>query len=394
MEDMNDYGIDLRVCVTHTTLPSLNNDDSLTLGENVELECLSNTPLDAAINILLPVNLAEIWLLLGEVEWVDATVKVSVAGGASVTSDHEDWADWPVLGQETSRLAGSGEDKNGSSVQVEGRADSRHGTRLDSTDWALHSAAHLLEVADVWDSGLGLQAGTVHGSDGLDWVRSLGSLSGKHDTVRSITNSVANVGNLSASGTWVADHGLQHLSGADDWLSGDVAHGNHLLLSDVDLLVWDLDAEITTGNHDTIGLLEDVGKVVKTLSVLNLGNDLNVLALLAEDLANGADVSTGADERGKDHVNVVLNTELEVGLVLLRESWEIDIGIWEVHALLGRDVAIRLSTSLQVLLIDDLKDLELELSIIDADDSGGTLGLDAVANDLGEVLVVNIAGIV
>ena len=326
-------------------------------------------------------------------EWIDATVKVSVAGGGSVTGDHEDWADWSVLGQETSRLAGSREDKNGSSVQVEGRADSRHGTGLDSGDWALDSAAHLLKVADVWDSGLGLQAGTVHGSDGLHWVRSLGSLSGKHDTVGSITNSVANIGNLSTGGTWVADHGLQHLGGTDDWLSGDVTHGNHLLLGNVDLLVWDLNAKITTSDHDTISLLEDVGEVVKTLSVLNLGNDLDVLALLAENLANGADVSTGADERGKDHVDVVLNTELEVGLVLLRESWEIDIGIWKVDTLLGRDVAIRLSTSLQVLLIDDLKNLELELSIVDADDSGSTLSLDAVANDLWEVLVVNIAGI-
>lgn len=385
------FGENLRVGVSHATLPSLNNDNSLALGENVQLESLGDTPLDAAVDILLPVNLAEVGLLLLEVEWVDAAVEVRVARGGGVAGNHENGADWSVLGQEASRLAGGGENKDGSCVHVEGGTDSSHGASLNGGDRASDSAAHLLEVADVWNSGLGLQAGAVHGSDGLDWVRSLGGLSRKHDAVGSISDSVSNIGNLSTGSTWVTNHGLQHLGSTDNWLSGNVAHGNHLLLGDVDLFVWDLDTEITTSDHDTISLLEDVREVVKTLTVLNLGDDLDVLALLTENVANGLDIGTRADEGGKDHINAILNTKLEVSLVLLGESWKVDISIWEVDTLLGRDVTVRLSASLQVLLVNDLKDLELELSIINADDGGGALLLDSLANDLGKVLVVNIA---
>lgn len=141
-------------------------------------------------------------------------------------------------------------------------------------------------MGDVGNGVLGLQTGLVHLVDGFGRVATLGSLSGKHNAVSAIGDGVADVADLGTSRTRVLDHGLQHLGSADDWLASDVAHGNHLLLGSKDLGGRNLDTEITTGDHDTVSGLENLGKVVETLSVLNLGNDLNVLAFLSQNVTD------------------------------------------------------------------------------------------------------------
>lgn len=123
------------------------------------------------------------------------------------------------------------------------------------------------------------------------------------------------------------------MSSTDDGLSGNVALGNHHLLGHEDLGRRDLDTEITTGDHDTVGLLQDFVKVEDTLLVLDLGNDLDVGTVGAENLSDLLDVVAGSDKRSEDHVDVVLDTESEIGLVLLRQGGEIDRGLGEVDTL-------------------------------------------------------------
>ena len=284
------------VGVTHTTLPALNNDNSLTFLENVEGNGVAESPLDTAINILLPVDLAKVGLGLGEKEGVDTTVKMGEPGSRVVPGDHDNGSDRAVLGDETSGLAGGGENEDGSGVEVERSADRGHGARLDNGDGALGQAAKLLEVADVGDGVLGLEDGLAHLTDGFVGVRTLGGLTRKHDAVSAIGNSVTNIADLSAGGSGVLDHGLKHLGSADDGLAGNVAHGNDLLLSSKDLSGGNLDTQVTTGNHDTVGLAENLSEVVETLPVLDLGDDLDVLALLAKDVADVLDILTATDE--------------------------------------------------------------------------------------------------
>lgn len=61
------------VGVTHAALPALDDDDGIANGQGVELQSTLNAPLDALVNILLPVDLGEVGLGLGEQEGVDAT---------------------------------------------------------------------------------------------------------------------------------------------------------------------------------------------------------------------------------------------------------------------------------------------------------------------------------
>jgi hypothetical protein len=223
----------------------------------------------------------------------------------------------------------------------------------------------------------------VHHSHGLDRVVTLGSLTRQHDAVSSIENGVANVADFGTGGAGVVGHGLQHLGGTDGGLACNVALCDHHLLGDEDLAGRDLDTKVTTGNHDTVGLPEDLVKVVQTLLVLDLGNDLDVLAILAEDLTDGRDIATMANEGGEDHVDAVLDTKAEIGLVLLGERGKIDVGLGKVDTLLGRNLAVVDALALEGLVVNYLKDLEGQDTIVDVDDAAGR-------DDLCDVLVVDV----
>jgi hypothetical protein len=266
---------------------------------------------------------------------------------------------------------------------LERSTHSGNGASFAGVGWSGGESTELVEERLIRDASLSEEAGLGHHTDSSLWVRSLSSLSRQHYAVGAIKNSICNVRDLGTSWTGVVGHGLEHLGSTNDWLSGQVALGDHHLLSDEDLGRWDLNTEITTSNHDTVSLPQDLVKVVKTLLVLNLGNDLNFPALLSENLSDGGDITSTTNERSKDHVDVVLDTKLQVGNVLLGEWWEIDIGLWEVDTLLGRDLSVVQALGLDGLFIDNLEDLKGENTIVDVDN---LLWL----NDLGDVLIVNI----
>jgi len=66
------------VGVAHTTPPALYADHGSTLGENTELDRIHDTPLEAAVDVLLPGGLVEVGLVFGEVEGIDTAVQMRV----------------------------------------------------------------------------------------------------------------------------------------------------------------------------------------------------------------------------------------------------------------------------------------------------------------------------
>lgn len=371
------------VGVTHTTLPALNNHDGVAGGQNLELKGVVDSPLDAAIHILLPVDLREVRLGLGEQERVHATVQMGESRSCGGSRHHEDGAHGSVLGQHAGRLSGGRQDDDTTGTKVQRGTDSGHGARLDGADGSLDQSAQLLEVGDVGDGVLSLETSLVHLLDGLGGVVTLGRLAGKHDTVSSVSDGVTDIADLGTSGTGVLDHGLEHLGGADDGLASKVAHGDELLLGSKHLGGGNLDTKVTTGNHDTVSLLENLLEVVKSLSVLNLGDDLDVLALVTENLTDISDVLGAADERGKDHVDTVLDTKSEIGLVLLGKSGQVDISVGKVDTLLGADGAVVSGLDLDGLLVLNAENVKGKDTVVDVDNT-------ARLNDLGDVLVVDV----
>ena len=188
---------------------------------------------------------------------------------------------------------------------------------------------------------------------GLDRVGTLGSLAGQHDAVGTVENSVGDIADFGTRRARVDGHGLpppsaiynlkpakqahlKHLGRADDGLASDITLGNHHLLGDEYLAGWNLNTEITTSNHDTVRLLQDLVKVLNTLLIFNLDDDLDGCAIRAKDSTDVTDILGRADEGSKDHVDTVLDTELEVSLVLLAQRRQVDGGLGKVDTLAGR----------------------------------------------------------
>ena len=107
--------------MSHASPPALHTDDRVALAEHTELDGVHDTPLQTAVNVLLPWLRLEVGLLFGEIERVYAAVQVRVLlklamgilvhGKATypsshlVTSNHNDGAHWAILGHEPGRGA-------------------------------------------------------------------------------------------------------------------------------------------------------------------------------------------------------------------------------------------------------------------------------------------------
>ncbi len=175
----------------------------------------------------------------------------------------------------------------------------------------------------------------MHHRDSFQRVVTLGRLTRQHHTVGAIENGIGHVGDLGSSRTGLLDHALQHLSGADDRLAGNVALGNHHLLRQKDLLGRNLNAHVTAGHHEAVTLANDLVNLLDALVVLHLGDDLNVGAIvLLQNLANLLDAVAVANEGGKDHVHLVLAAKHQILLVLLGDGGQIDKSAGQVDALL------------------------------------------------------------
>jgi len=152
--------------------------------------------------------------------------------------------------------------------------------------------------------------------------------------------------------SWSERPYLKHLSSAYYWLSGNVALGNHHLLCHEHLTGGDLNTQITTSDHYTIGLPQDLIEVLHTLLILDFDDDFNVGTIGAEDLTDIDDILSAADERSEDHVDTILDTKSQIALVLLRKSREIDRGLRKIDTLVGRDDSVVHGTDVHIGPID------------------------------------------
>jgi len=91
--------------MTHSTSPPLHTNNGIAALENSKLHRIGDAPLEALVNVFLPWHLAEVRLLLVEGEGIDTTVQMGVPGRALVSGNHDNGADWAVLGNQTGGLA-------------------------------------------------------------------------------------------------------------------------------------------------------------------------------------------------------------------------------------------------------------------------------------------------
>lgn len=81
--------------------------------------------------------------------------------------------------------------------------------------------------------------------------------------------------------------------------------------------------------------------------VLQLADDLDVLASLPQHGSDGVHVGCFADEGGKNHVDSVLNAKLQVLDVFFGDGGQVNGGAGEVHSLLAAQCATVLNLAVQ-----------------------------------------------
>ena len=126
----------------------------------------------------------------------------------------------------------------------------------------------------------------------------------------------------------------------NDGLASHITFGDYHLLSQKHLTSGDLNTQITSGDHDTIGHSENLVKVLKALFIFNLDDDFNIGTFRAEDFTDVADVLSASDEGREDHIDTVLNAELEILLVLFAEGRKIDRSFGKVNTLARRKIPV------------------------------------------------------
>ena len=89
------------VGVAHAAAPALDTDNTVTFGEDAEFHGLLDAPLQSLVDILLPVDAAEVGFRFREAEWVHTAVEVCISGSFWVTCYHYDGADWAIFGEKT-----------------------------------------------------------------------------------------------------------------------------------------------------------------------------------------------------------------------------------------------------------------------------------------------------
>ena len=270
------------------------------------------------------------------------------------------------VGHQTRRTAGFGRDDDGARLHVERRAHRGQTDRaVDRTDTRLVRVD--VQAVVLGHRGLGDQRDVGHHLQGLERILARGRLAGKHGRIGAVVDGVGHVGHLGARRARVADHRVEHLGRGDDGLIGLVALLDDLLLDGGAHLGRHLDAQVAAGDHDAVGLLQDVIEVVDGHGAFDLREDVDVLAaVLIAQLADLAHAGRVADEGRRDEIDALFQAEQDVLAVLLGDGGQRQLGVRDVHALLLAQLAAVLDIAGYVLARDAL-DREPDQAVVDQD---------------------------
>lgn len=135
------------------------------------------------------------------------------------------------------------------------------------------------------------------------------------------------------------------MSGADDVLARIDGLAHDVLLREDYLFNGELHAEVPAGDHDAVGVLDDLVDVLNGLVVLDLADEVDVGpvlgVLLLEVLAQLGEVGPVPREGYGDVVDLVLDAELDyIVLVVSADGRKGDLDSGQAHVLLVAELAV------------------------------------------------------
>ena len=143
-----------------------------------------------------------------------------------------------------------------------------------------------------------------------------------------------------------------------------------MLLNDRHRLEGQLDAQVTSGDHDAVEGVDDLLQVVDRLRLLDLGDHRDLASLLGHDLVHAVDVLRVTHERQRDVVSPQLEAPAQICLVLLGQRRNVHGDTREVDPLVvghrtGNDDLGSDAHSVGV------EDLDLDFAVIDEEEVPG-----------------------
>ena len=259
-------------------------------------------------------------------------------------------------------------DHDGLRVEVDGHGAGRVGDRVDAV---VDLEGPGLEQTLVVDVALGLLGDLAHDAYGIDRIPARGGLAREHDGAGPVVDGVGHVADLGAGGAGVGDHALKHLGRGDHALAAHAADGDQMLLDGGQLGKWHLHAEVAARHHDALAGGADLVDVVHAGLVLDLGDDVDVLAAVFPEEGLEIDqILPAGDEGGGDIVHAVADTEEQIRPVLLGHVGLPHDLAGEAHALAVGEHAARQHGAADLGALDraDLKDHE---AVVDEDPVAG-----------------------
>ena len=230
----------------------------------------------------------------------------------------------------------------------------------------------------------------VHRPHRLDRVGTDRGLRGHHHRRGAVEDRVRDVACLGPGRLGVLDHRLEHLGRGDHGLPGLEAARDDLLLQHRHHLGADLDAEIATGDHQPVGLGEDLVERLDRLRLLDLRDHAGDGAALLDDLLQLADVLGCPHERERDVVDSRPSANSRSS-----RSFSVSAGhgdhdaARQVHALVRVDLAADHDLAERAAVVD-LLDGEPDQAVVDLDVvaglehlGDGRRGHDQVAGNAG-----------
>ena len=211
---------------------------------------------------------------------------------------------------------------------------------------------------------LGIHCDLAHHGHSLNGILTHGSLAGQHNDVGTIIDGVGHVGHLRSGRAGIADHGVQHLCGSDHGLKCIVTLADHGLLDIRQLLRRDLHAHVTTGDHDTVGYANDLVKIVDAFLIFDLGDDLDLGAMLHQDLLDLQNALRRANKGCGNVVKFIFDGKQDVLLVLLSNAGQAHLDTRHIDTLAGSQNTTVEDDAVQIGLRLSL-DLQLDQTVID-----------------------------
>lgn len=185
----------------------------------------------------------------------------------------------PLLLDRTRKGLRCGDDNDGFGILFERCRNSSTADGFGSFGGRWCECSQFVEEGWVKDCGFCEKSSFVHHGNRFKRICALCSFTRQHDTISTIEDCVADIRNLGPSRSGIVRHRLEHLCCTaisriredlpNDGFPSEVAPSNHTFLCDKDLRCRNFNTQISSCNHNSICLLENLIEIVDTLLILN-----------------------------------------------------------------------------------------------------------------------------